>query len=508
MANAYTPDALRILFQSSFNLEQWYSFLQGFFHVSELKEKPERIIGDSADEGYYLGSIDTTDSYRIGLFHYKIKKGSVVNKRVGLRNLVKSFINPTWGEFDAALVVFDDGNHWRLSFISDLKGDSTAPKRYTFVFGEAANCYNTAVSRFVKLQGAGVSFSTIKEAFSVEALNKEFFDKYREHYADFVQYITGKRYVKQGGKWIEKLISEPHVQLMAQFIGDEKRVRDYIKKLLGRIVFLHYLQRKGWLGVPDGKNWGEGDTGFMQHLLEFATPEQKESYELKVSSILEREDCKVIAASAVQLSLWQKLETTIKFDNIFQVWRGEELGRKSPILNSDELDSYLPILAGEDVHRYQISVPTRWIDRKLVKKSLISYSKKKILIRQLGNRINATIDLNGSIVLQSVYCLTLRTEGVDDIWFYLGLCNSKLYDYIYQITTRDKQSFQRILIENIRTLPIPSVIDPEISQKISMFAKQILQNPKELSNSQQLDQLVYELYALTDEEIRLLENDE
>lgn len=143
-----------------------------------------------------------------------------------------------------------------------------------------------------------------------------------------------------------------------------------------------------------------------------------------------------------------------------------------------------------------------------MKKSLISYSKKKILIRQLGNRINATIDLNGSIVLQSVYCLTLRTEGVDDIWFYLGLCNSKLYDYIYQITTRDKQSFQRILIENIRTLPIPSVIDPEISQKISMFAKQILQNPKELSNSQQLDQLVYELYALTDEEIRLLENDE
>lgn len=111
-------------------------------------------------------------------------------------------------------------------------------------------------------------------------------------------------------------------------------------------------------------------------------------------------------------------------------------------------------------------------------------------------------------MLQSVYCLTLRTEGVDDIWFYLGLCNSKLYDYIYQITTRDKQSFQRILIENIRTLPIPSVIDPEISQKISMFAKQILQNPKELSNSQQLDQLVYELYALTDEEIRLLENDE
>ena len=118
----YTPDSLRNLFQSSFNLAQWYSFLQHFFNASELKEKPERIIENTSDEGYYLGNIDTTDSYRIGLFQYNIVKGSVANKRVGLRNLVKSFINPTWGEFDAALVVFDSGDHWRLSFICDIKG--------------------------------------------------------------------------------------------------------------------------------------------------------------------------------------------------------------------------------------------------------------------------------------------------------------------------------------------------------------------------------------------------
>ena len=90
----YTPDSLRNLFQSSFNLAQWYGFLQHFFNASELKEKPERIIENTSDKGYYLGNIDTTDSYRIGLFQYNITKGSVANKRVGLRNLVKSFINP------------------------------------------------------------------------------------------------------------------------------------------------------------------------------------------------------------------------------------------------------------------------------------------------------------------------------------------------------------------------------------------------------------------------------
>jgi len=146
----YTPDSLRNLFQSSFNLAQWYGFLQHFFNASELKEKPERIIENTSDEGYYLGNIDTTDSYRIGLFQYNIVKGSVANKRVGLRNLVKSFINPTWGEFDAALVVFDSGDHWRLSFICDIKGESTSPKRYTYVFGSDDLLYRTPIERFRK----------------------------------------------------------------------------------------------------------------------------------------------------------------------------------------------------------------------------------------------------------------------------------------------------------------------------------------------------------------------
>ena len=57
MATIYTSDSLRNIFQSSFNLTQWYSFSQHFFNVSELKKKPERIIENTSDEGYYLGNI-------------------------------------------------------------------------------------------------------------------------------------------------------------------------------------------------------------------------------------------------------------------------------------------------------------------------------------------------------------------------------------------------------------------------------------------------------------------
>lgn len=255
----YTPDSLRNLFQSSFNLARWYGFLQHFFNATELKSTPERIIENTSDEGYYLGNIDTTDSYRIGLFHYNIRQGSVANKRVGLRNLVKSFINPTWGEFDAALVVFDSGDHWRLSFICDIKGESTSPKRYTYVFGSDDLLYRTPIERFNFLKKKGVSFENLKTAFSVEALSDEFFDKYREQYADFIQYITGKRFVKVGSKWEEKVLGEPNAALMQAFGHNEKKIRDYVKKMMGRITFLHFLQRKGWMC---------GDLNYMQNMFE------------------------------------------------------------------------------------------------------------------------------------------------------------------------------------------------------------------------------------------------
>ena len=238
----YSKDNLRQIFQKPFNMSEWQQILRHFFLAKDLKVEPEAINGTSDDEkGYYLGALDTTDSYRIGLFYYKIQHGNVARKRVGLRNLVKSFVNPNWGEFDAALVVFDSGELWRLSFVSDIKGESTAPKRYTYVFGESDNYYNTPVGRFDALQRNGISFENIKDAFSVERLNKDFFNGYKERYVKFLKHIN----------------------------EDTKENRDYVKKLLGRLVFLQFLQKKGWMGVPaNQQGWNGGDKFYLIHLIE------------------------------------------------------------------------------------------------------------------------------------------------------------------------------------------------------------------------------------------------
>lgn len=274
MASTYTKDTLREMFRSAFDMTGWYSFVRDFFHATELKLTPERFsTTHSTEEGYYIGCIDTSDYFHIGLFCYSINQGSVANRRVGLRNLVRSFINPRWGAFDAALVVFYSHDHWRLSFICDIKEESTSPKRYTYVFGSRELLYRTPIERFLNLQKKGISFENLKTAFSVEALSDEFFDRYREQYADFIQYVTGKRFVKSGSKWVEKDMGDPNPALMRAFGNDEKKIRDYIKKMMGRITFLHFLQRKGWMN---------GDLNYMQSL--FERSRYKEDY---LDSVLE-----------------------------------------------------------------------------------------------------------------------------------------------------------------------------------------------------------------------------
>lgn len=263
----YTKEELRLIFRSPFNQDAWNAVLYNLFRVEKRRNNPERFT-DPADneEGFYMGSTETTDAYRIGLFYYK-KNGSVAHKKVGLRNLVKKFINQNWGEFDAAIVVFDSKPEWRLSFVCDIKEQATAPKRFTFVFGERDNYYRTPVERFMALQSQDATFENIRKAFSVDALSDDFFNGYRDLYADFVQFITGKRYVKEGSKWIERELGRPDSQYETTFYKDDKLVRDYIKKMFGRIVFLYFLQRKGWLN---------GNRNYMHDL--FADSDKKDNF--------------------------------------------------------------------------------------------------------------------------------------------------------------------------------------------------------------------------------------
>ena len=201
--------------------------------------------------------------------------------RVNIQRLIRKVME----NYSSAFMLFHYENDtrwdWRFTFChkKGSQKEVTDSKRYTFLLGPGQSC-RTAAENFIKLyeNRDTLDMSKIEGAFSVEALTNEFFGKYKEEYDKFVEYITGKRYVKRDNKYVEAIIHEPHPTLYPSFSNNDKLVRDYVKKMLGRIVFLHFLQKKGWLGVPYNEEWGNGDRNFMLNLFKNATEKQKENF--------------------------------------------------------------------------------------------------------------------------------------------------------------------------------------------------------------------------------------
>jgi hypothetical protein len=206
-------------------------------------------------------------------------KVQMERNRVGISQFVRhSGLLPS---FHGAFMIFHYGNDevwdWRFSFCRKGASDLTEAKRYTFLLGPKQSC-RTAAQNFNKLleKESNITIEDIIGAFDVESLSNEFFSEYKAHYLAFVKHITGCDIV--GGIEVKDPNYTNDESLYKAFGYDNKAVRDYVKRMLGRIVFLHFLQKKGWLGIPEKGCWGDGDPQFMYNLFEKASPEQQDNF--------------------------------------------------------------------------------------------------------------------------------------------------------------------------------------------------------------------------------------
>lgn len=284
-----TITEIRQLLESPYNQKEWKVFLQSHFTNGKLfgdAHSIELMDKTISKKCYSLGNYEVNEYTKIGIFEVQLNDTvKLTRNRVGLRNLIKSITQQVAG----AMVVFVQGEKWRFSYISKRKvknketntieDKETAPKRYTYLFGKGEKAL-TAAQRFDKLiqkqQGNIFQFLTLndfEEAFSVEKLSKDFFNEYKKSYEDFVEFITGKRYLKKGNKFVETIIHPANFQLRNLFGNDEKQARDFCKRMMGRIVFLYFIQKKGWLACPSIVNdkssminWGQGDQDYLYNL--------------------------------------------------------------------------------------------------------------------------------------------------------------------------------------------------------------------------------------------------
>lgn len=253
------------------------------FETELLESQPERR---QLAEATGIRSIKQVGMMYVGVEPLQIFDVTVSDRVMMERNRVniQRLIRAVMDQFSCAFMLFhyEDDTRWDWRFTycrkSGNKEETTDSKRYTFLLGPGQSC-RTATDNFMALYDKrdSLEIKDIEDAFNVEALSKEFFGKYKAQYEAFVNYM-----VDPANGMRQDFIDTDfdHTGMKADKIRDreEKPIRDYVKKLLGRIVFLHFLQKKGWLGVPAGKEWGEGDRDFMLNIFKNATERQKENF--------------------------------------------------------------------------------------------------------------------------------------------------------------------------------------------------------------------------------------
>ncbi|MGZ5221903.1 MAG: DNA methyltransferase, partial [Chitinophagaceae bacterium] len=261
--------------QNPFDREKYINFVSNL--LNHIERRDVHYSGNLVPEAYRdyinqywrVGKYISPDDKQMDILIVEVKTLSKLDRaRTTLRNFAINRLKQF--EKDYSLIAFyskeDQGADWRFSFIKieheayqDDKGkvktrtDFTPARRYSFLVGKHENSYTAQKQLLPLLQTdtADPTLKSIEDAFSIEKVTDEFFQQYTELFIKLSEHVS----------------KEPALQCKS----DEEtcqNVSRFAKKLLGQIVFLYFLQKKGWLGVPREQSWGIGSRCFMRERFE------------------------------------------------------------------------------------------------------------------------------------------------------------------------------------------------------------------------------------------------
>jgi hypothetical protein len=262
------------IFQNPFDRERYQHFLHNFLNKIEPgsrggKHYTGNLIPESfrqhVNQYWCLGKYIDPDGRELDLLVVEIKTFSKLERaRSALRNFAIDRLKQF--EKEASLIAFyahdDKGADWRFSFVKieheaykdekgkvKIKQELTPARRYSFLVGVHENSH-TACKQLLpvlEMDYADPRIEGIEAAFSIEKITDEFFDQYKALFQKLAIHLK-----KQ--KWFKRATEDETDQAISRFA----------KKLLGQIVFLYFLQKKGWLGAAKDNAWGQGSRKFLR----------------------------------------------------------------------------------------------------------------------------------------------------------------------------------------------------------------------------------------------------
>ncbi len=210
-----------------------------------------------------LGFCKSLDLYVLEMDHTHDK-----DRRIAITTDAFKILADHW--IHKALVVFknNDSENYRLSFLTitldqdpnnKITKKYSNARRYSFYLGPNASI-NTP-NKFLINQGKVSDIEDLVSRFSVEIVTEEFFENYKNTFFNICDEFNKNTVFKS--------------EVILKY---DIKTSDFVKKLMGQIVFLYFLQRKGWIGVNISEKWGDGDPRFMRNIFNLCIQQNKNYY--------------------------------------------------------------------------------------------------------------------------------------------------------------------------------------------------------------------------------------
>ncbi|MCL4359786.1 BREX-1 system adenine-specific DNA-methyltransferase PglX [Patescibacteria group bacterium] len=280
MNETWALNLIKSTFENPFDRERFLIFAKNLFHFLDTDTFIYRgnLIPDAYDSHIKtlerLGKYEDVDGHKIEVLAVCLNKQSALERaRTMQRNFIAWYLNGSRGGIakDAALVAFytKDSDDWRLSLVKmDYHlGESKAGKikaiteltparRFSFLVGANENTHTAQRQLLPILKDTDFkpALSDLESAFSVEVVTKDFFEKYKKLFLDTKEAL-------------DAMVAKD-AKIKSDFQEKNIDTTDFAKKLLGQIVFLYFLQKKGWFGVARDAVWGTGPKDFLRRLFE------------------------------------------------------------------------------------------------------------------------------------------------------------------------------------------------------------------------------------------------
>jgi Eco57I restriction-modification methylase/restriction endonuclease TaqI-like protein len=272
---------IRDTFQNPFDEQRFRLFAKNLFNDLD-ESKAFSYQGQYIPDAYKdhvrqykrLGKYIDPEGAALDVLVVSLKRGTALDRaRTMQRNFIAWYLKHR-GEKDAAIVAYhtDGLDDWRFSYVRmdyqaeqdesgkvRVKTDLTPARRYSFLVGknEPNHTAQQQLLPIVQDDRNNPTLAELEKSFNIESVTKEFFERYKNLFLK----------VKEE---LDELVEKDR-RIREDFTAKEINTADFAKKLLGQIVFLYFLQKKGWLGVVKDesgtfKGWGSGPKDFLQRL--------------------------------------------------------------------------------------------------------------------------------------------------------------------------------------------------------------------------------------------------